>query len=150
MTEQKKEMAYVPTETAATSREKKRQRRSLTQLQVYRDISNMKFLIAKQMLTAPRRLAKFYDGLLMTTSEAKKCIGLADASRDAETRVWYQNCAMVMMQDVQDDFMILHSLNEVGTDKWKKTKALAKGIAAQLIAWRDYTRGEGAKSEGNQ
>lgn len=149
MTEQK-EMAYVPQQTAQASKAKKRQRRTLSQLQVYRDVSNMKFLVAKQMLTAPRKLAKFYDELLMTVSEVKKSIGLADASRDTETRIWYQDCALVLIQDVQDDFTILHNLDEVSTDRWKKTKALAKGIAAQLIAWRDYTRGEGAKSEGNQ
>lgn len=147
MTEQK-EMAYVPQKAAQASKEKKRQRRTLSQLQVYRDVSNMKFLVTRQMLTAPRKLAKFYDELLMTVSEVKKSIGLADASRDAETRIWYQDCALVLIQDVQDDFTILHNLNEVSTDRWKKAKALAKGIAAQLIAWRDYTRGEGVKSEG--
>lgn len=38
MTEQK-EMAYVPQQTAQTSKEKKRQRRTMSQLQVYRDVS---------------------------------------------------------------------------------------------------------------
>ena len=139
-------MAFVPAETAAKSEEKKRQRRTLAQLQVYRDTMNLEYLATLMLRSAPKRLTKFFDVLLVTIDETAKSIGLADVSRDGETRGWYQDMTRIMAQDVLAKFDILHKLGVMSTDEWKKTKALAKGVVAQLIAWRDYTRNQGVNS----
>ena len=99
--------------------------------------------------------------MLGTISEAKKAIGMADISRSPQDRSWYLDCARVLMQDVSDDFTTLRRLEipasedaegkarkfpVVSKDLDNKSKALVKSIIAQLVAWRDYTNNEGAKS----
>lgn len=64
----------VPTEVVVKSDEIKQQHRSLRQTQIYRDISNLKYLTVKIMSDAPRRYAKYIDEVIMTVSNAKQSI----------------------------------------------------------------------------
>lgn len=141
----------IPQQTIEDSNaKKKRARKTLAQLPVYRALANMKYLIAWMMQRSPRKLTKFFDQMLMTCSEAKKSVGMADISRNAEDRMWYQECARVLVQDLADDFTVLRRLEAVvDRDLDNKAKGLIKSITAQLVAWRDYTRGEGDSTLNN-
>ena len=141
---------------------KRKSKKTLAQLPVYRAAANLKFIVTTLMMKSPKKLTKFFDQMLATISEAKKSIGMADISRTPQDRSWYLDCARVLMQDVSDDFTTLRRLevpaSETADGKTKrfpivskdldnKAKALMKSIIAQLVAWRDYTNNEGAKSE---
>lgn len=134
----------IPPSTIEDSKIKKRQRRTLRQLPLYRDMANMKYYVAKLYDITPRKYTKYLDGMLGTASEAKKCVGLAEATLDSESRAEYLTMARVFVEDVQDDLTILRQLNQIDAGTEKKMKSLAKSIVAQCVAWRDYARSEGA------
>lgn len=137
----------IPEHIARESDAKKKAKRTLAQLPVYRSVANLKFIVTQLMEKSPRKLTKFFDQMLDTISEAKKAIGMADVSRNPDERAWYLECARVLVQDASDDFTILRKLETpiFGKDADNKAKALVKSIVAQLVAWRDYTSNEGAR-----
>lgn len=101
----------IPSQTIADSdTKKKRSKKTLAQLPVYRSVANLKFVVTTLMMKSPRKLTKFFDQMLGTISEAKKAIGMADISRSPQDRSWYLDCARVLMQDVSDDFTTLRRL----------------------------------------
>lgn len=138
-----------PSVVVDSEAKKKRGRKTLAQIPVYRAAANAKFIVAALMNkdNSPRKLTKFFDQMLGTASELKKSIGMAEVSRNAQDRTWYLECARVLTYDLSDDFTTLRKLGVlVDKDLDNKVKAVIKSINAQLVAWRDYTSGEGAKS----
>ena len=92
----------IPSQTIADSDTKKRRsKKTLAQLPVYRSVANLKFIVTTLMMKSPRKLTKFFDQMLGTISEAKKAIGMADISRNPQDRSWYLDCARVLMQDAR-------------------------------------------------
>lgn len=146
-TEQRKGVV-IPASTVAESNAKKQKaKKTLAQLPVYRSVANLKFIVTALVVKSPNKLRKFFDQMLMNVSEISKAIGMADISRNPKDRVWYQESAMILVNEVKNDFTILRKLEViVDKDLDNKSKALMKSILAQLVAWRDYTSGEGAKS----
>jgi hypothetical protein len=140
------EGVIIPQEAIQDSTAKKRAKRTLRQLPLYRDMANLKYLLVKLYDTTPRRYTKYLDTVLMTISEAKKCVGLGESSRDQQERADYLSMARVLVEDTHDDITILRQLEVISKHSEKKMKSLAKGIIAQCVAWRDYERSEGAKS----
>ena len=134
----------IPAATIEDSKAKKRQRRTLRQLPLYRDMANLKYYIVRFYDTMPRKYTKYIDSMLGTASEAKKCVGLGEATVDPVARAEYLTMARVFAEDIQDDLTILRQLNQIDGSTEKKMKSLAKSIIAQAVAWRDYTRSEGA------
>ena len=152
----------IPQETVDDSNAKKRKgKKTLAQLPVYRSAANLKYIVATLMARSPRSITKFFDQMLGTASEIKKSIGMASISRNPNERAWYLECARVLAQDLSDDFTTLRRIEIpskkkagkarripiVGKDLDNKVKALVKTIMSQLVAWRDYTINEGANSE---
>jgi hypothetical protein len=134
----------IPQQVIADSNAKKaRKKKTLPELPVYRASANLKFVIAEMMTRAPRRLTKFYDEMLMTSSELSKSIGLADISLSSADRVWYINSALTLAYSIRNDFTIMFRLGVIGRDFDNKAKSLVKSIVAQLVAWRDYTGNQG-------
>ena len=138
----------IPAATIAESNAKKQKaRKTLAQLPVYRSAANLKFVVTALVVKSPNKLRKFFNQMLMNVSEISKAIGMADISRNPQDRVWYQESAMILVNEVRNDFTILRRLEViVDKDLDNKSKALVKSILAQLVAWRDYTSGEGVKS----
>lgn len=138
----------IPASVVEHSETKKRKsKKTLAQLPVYRAAANMKFIVTALMMKSPRKLTKFFDQMLDTIAEMKKSIGMADISRNPQDRIWYLECARVLMQDLSDDFTTLRQLEVVvDRDLDNKAKSVIKSIIAQLVAWRDYTGSEGVKS----
>ena len=83
--------------------------------------------------------------MLLTVSEAKKCVGLAESSRDPDERANYLRMARVFVEDLQDDATILSRKNLISKEKEKQMKAQARSVVAQCVAWRDYTNEQGVK-----
>ena len=110
--QEEKDYTEVPQHIVAESENKKAKRRkTLPELPVYRGSANMKFIITKVMVGAPRKFAKFFDEMIITASEVSKSIGLADNStRNWEERVWYINCAIVLTYNIRNDFKILQQI----------------------------------------
>ena len=136
----------VPQETIEGSKAKKKAKRTLRQLPIYRDTSNLKYMIVSLYKIVPVRLTKYIDSMVATISEAKKCVGLAESSSGAE-RAQYLKVARVFVEDIQDDATILKKLNVIGKEKDKQMKAQARSIIAHCVAWRDYTNGQGAETK---
>ena len=103
----------VPQETINASKEYKKKHRTLRQLPLYRDMANFKYLVAKMLSKCPRKLTKFYDGMLMTVSEAKKCVGLGEASRDNDARAEY----LSMGPDFWKNFYVKGHMQSVRSHK---------------------------------
>ena len=137
----------ISQQTVADSNAKKaKARKSLAELPVYRSSANLKYVIVSMMGRGPRRLAKFFDEMLVTSSEVSKSIGLADASRVSDDRVWYINCALTLVYELRTDITILQRLGIIGRDSENKAKALVRSMIAQLVAWRDYTGSRGVSN----
>lgn len=138
----------IPDKAVSFSKEKKKaKKKTLAQLPVYRDVSNLKYIITSLICKSPNKLRGYYDEELSNISEISKSIGFANIARNVDERVWYINCALVLVYEIKRDFVILARLN-ILTDKdlSNKSKSLIKGIIAQLIGWRDYTIAEGVES----
>lgn len=135
----------IPQHTIEDSTNKKKKaKKTLAQLPVYRDASNLKYILALLMAKSPKKMTKFFDLSLANISETCKTIGFADVSRSIEDRIWYINCALVLINEIRNDFVILRKLNLiVDKDLDNKIKSLVKSIISQLIGWRDYTSSEG-------
>lgn len=145
--EQQSSGVVVPPEIVADSMKKKKARRTLRQLPLYRDMANLKYLVASLYNTMPRKMTKYIDGMLSTVSEAKKCVGLGEAAHDAAVRSEYLSMARIFIEDTHDDITILRQLKVLDKNTEKKMKSLAKSIVAQCVAWRDYTNTQGINSE---
>ena len=138
----------IPQSTIEDSNTKKKSgKKTLAQLPVYRATANLKYIVTALVVKSPNKLRKFFDQMMVNVSEVAKAIGMADISRGIQDRVWYIETALVLINEVRNDFTILRKLQViVDKDLDNKAKAMVKSIIAQLVAWRDYTCGEGAKS----
>ncbi len=133
----------IPQATIQDSEQKKRQHRTLRQMPIYRDIANLKYFVVCLYERVPRKFTRYIDSILLTVSEAKKCVGLAHATRDSAMRIEYLDMVHIFVEDVQDDIKILHKMNHISKDTENKIRQLTRGIVAQAIALRDYTSGQG-------
>lgn len=75
---------YIPQEAVESSKAKKKARRTLRQLPIYRDASNLVSMVvdlydAKDM---PKRMTKYIDSVLLTVKEGKKA---CEYRKDEET-----------------------------------------------------------------
>ena len=136
----------IPQSIVESSREKKKARRTMRQLPIYRDASNLKYMVVQLYKITPQRLTKYIDSILNTVSEAKKCIGLSEGTRIPDNREEYLNVARILLEDAQDDLTILRQLGVLPKTTEKSMKSLAKSVIAQAVAWRDYTNTQGANS----
>jgi len=133
----------IPQEIVEASNSKKRNHRTLRQMSIYRDAIELKYNIVNLYDLVPRKLTKFIDSILLTVSEAKKCIGLSHSVYDPSQRVEYLNMVRIFVEDVQDDIHILFRKGLIGKPVEDKIKKVARGIVAQAIALRDYNNGQG-------
>ena len=133
----------IPQATIQDSEQKKRQHRTLRQMPIYRDIANLKYFVVCLYERVPRKFTRYIDSILLTVSEAKKCVGLAHATRDSAMRIEYLDMVHIFVEDVQDGIKILHKMNHISKDTENKIRQLTRGIVAQAIALRDYTSGQG-------
>ena len=133
----------IPQATIQSSEQKKRAHRTLRQMPIYRDIANLKYFVVGLYDKVPRRFTRYIDSIWLTVSEAKKCVGLAHATRDSAMRIEYLDMVHIFAEDIQDDIKILHKMNHISKDTENKIRQLTRGIVAQAIALRDYTSGQG-------
>lgn len=139
----------VPTEVVVKSDEIKQQHRSLRQTQIYRDISNLKYLTVKIMSDAPRRYAKYIDEVIMTVSNAKQSIILGMRVSNLEIRRDNLDFAAAMIEDLQDDATILHQLGIIDKRRKKEIRKLAQKVAGQTVRLRDYFKSQGIAGDVN-
>lgn len=139
----------VPREIIEQSKATKKRHRSARQTEVYRDISNLKYVIAKMMLSAPRRSAKYFDGMLLTVSNAKQSLALALEDGDEESRRSNLSYSKVMIEDLMDDAVILSQLNVISKADKKVIRKLAQKVAGQDVRLRDYFNSQGIDANGN-
>lgn len=133
----------IPQEAVADSNAKKKAHRTLRQLPIYRDMANLKYMVVSLYDRVPRRLTKYIDTMLATVSEAKKCVGLAEATKSMDDRAQYLTLARVFVEDIQDDVIILFKKNVISKSLENQMKGQVRAIVAQCVAWRDYTNGQG-------
>lgn len=139
----------IPAEVVKRSDEIKQQHRSLRQTQVYRDISNLKYLIVKIMDDTPRKYAKYIDEVVMTVSNAKQSITLGMRVSNMEVRRDNLDFASAMIEDLQDDIIILHQLGIIDKRRKKEIRNLAQKVAGQTIRLRDYFKSQGIAGDVN-
>lgn len=133
----------IPQEVIDSSNARKKARRTLRQLPLYRDMANLKYMVVSLYDHMPRRMTKYIDTMLATVCEAKKCVGLAESTRITEERAQYLTMARVFVEDVQDDATILLKKSLISKSQDKQMKGQVRAIVAQCVAWRDYTNAQG-------
>ena len=138
-----KEGVSIPQETVERSKAAKKRHKSARQTEVYRDISNLKYIIVKLMLGSPRRCAKYFDEMLATISNAKQSLALALEDGNEESRRSNLSYSKVMVEDLQDDAIILNQLNVISKADKKVIRKLAQRVAGQNVRLRDYFKSQG-------
>ena len=116
---------------------KKAQRKlTLAQLPVYRAAGNLKFIIIGIAKNAPRNLRRFTDSLYEEADNLATSIGSADVSVSVEDRRWYIGQAIVFVNNLRQDFVLLEKNHLISKDLLKNAQSHVKGIQNQLMAWR--------------
>ena len=109
---------------------------TLAQLPVYRATGNLKFVIIGIAKNAPRNLRRFTDSLYEEADNLATSIGSADVSFSVEDRRWYIGQAIVFVNNLRQDFVLLEKNHLISKDLLKKAQSHIKGIQNQLMAWR--------------
>lgn len=136
----------IPTEAVAKSNALKAKRgKTLASLPVFRDAASLLLDVILIVKGGPRSLRGFYDEVIGNTTEIIKTIGMADASLwSPEDRIWYLNNAISLAEVEKSYITTLRKAGILSEDAKNKLVALVKRIIAQLVGWREKTRGEGA------
>ena len=136
----------IPTEAVAKSNALKAKRgKTLASLPVFRDAASLLLDVILIVKGDPRSLRGFYDEVIGNTTEIMKTIGMADASLwSPEDRIWYLNNAISLAEVEKSYITTLRKAGILSEDAKNKLVALVKRIIAQLVGWREKTRGEGA------
>lgn len=136
----------IPTEAVAKSNALKAKRgKTLASLPVFRDAASLLLDVILIVKGGPRSLRGFYDEVIGNTTEIMKTIGMADASLwSPEDRIWYLNNAISLAEVEKSYITTLRKAGILSEDAKNKLVALVKRIIAQLVGWREKTRGEGA------
>ena len=136
----------IPPEAVAKSNALKAKRgKTLASLPVFRDAASLLLEVILIVKGGPRSLRGFYDEIIGNTTEIMKTIGMADASIwSPEDRVWYLNNAISLAEVEKSYITTLRKAELLPKDTDAKMVSLVKRIIAQLVGWREKTRGEGA------
>ena len=136
----------IPAEAVAKSNALKAKRgKTLASLPVFRDAASLLLDVILIVKGGPRSLRGFYDEVIGNTTEIMKTIGMADASLwSPEDRIWYLNNAISLAEVEKSYITTLRKAGILSEDAKNKLVALVKRIIAQLVGWREKTRGEGA------
>ena len=136
----------IPPEAVAKSNALKAKRgKTLASLPVFRDAASLLLEVILIVKGGPKSLRGFYDEIIGNTTEIMKTIGMADASIwSPEDRVWYLNNAISLAEVEKSYITTLRKAELLPKDTDAKMVSLVKRIIAQLVGWREKTRGEGA------
>ena len=136
----------IPPEAVTKSNALKAKRgKTLASLPVFRDAASLLLDVILIVKGGPRSLRGFYDEVIGNTTEIMKTIGMADASLwSPEDRIWYLNNAISLAEVEKSYITTLRKADILSEDAKNKLVALVKRIIAQLVGWREKTRGEGA------
>jgi len=136
----------IPPEAVAKSNALKAKRgKTLASLPVFRDAASLLLDVILIVKGGPKSLRGFYDEVIGNTTEIMKTIGMADASIwSPDDRVWYLNNAISLAEVEKSYITTLRKAGILSEDAKNKLVALVKRIIAQLVGWREKTRGEGA------
>lgn len=115
---------------------KAKRKLTLAQLPAYRAAGNLKFVIIGIAKNAPRNLRQFTDSLFETANDLATTIGNADMSFSMDDRRWYLGQAIVFVNNLRQDFVLLEKNHLISKDLLKKAQSHVKGIQNQLMAWR--------------
>ena len=133
----------IPKEVIEQSKVTKNNHKTARQTDVYRDASNLKYLIVLSMADAPRKFAKYFDEMLVTASNAKQSLALALESGNHYSRIENLSYAKVLVEDIIDDAMILAQIGTISKEKKKAIKRLAQKVSGQTVKLRDYFKSQG-------
>lgn len=134
---------------AESNKDRMKRKRTTAQLPIYRDASNLLYIIMRIMYHAPRKMTKPLDEAVACGAEMCRSIALANELRGVE-RVTAINIALATTNALAT---IVGSLGYLGVISKAETKDLRKKasvIIAQCIGWRESATQQGhcASKEG--
>ncbi len=130
----------IPKNAVAKSNDAKKCNRTLRQTPIYRDMSNLKYMVVALYNKIPRKFYKYLDSVVTTATEAKKTVVLAVGSCTPQARVEYLTLTIAFVEDIVGDAVIMGQLNLVSTELEKKIKSMAQNVIKQAVALRDYSK----------
>lgn len=127
---------------AEANRKEQAKIRTTAQLPVFRDCSNLLYIIMKVMYHAPRKMTKPLDEAVACAVEMCRCVALANEMRGAERA----GCINIAIANANTLNTVVGSLTylgvfpkQTGRDFKKKTGR----VIAQCIGWRDSATRQG-------
>jgi len=117
--------------------------RTVAQLPAYRDASNILYFLTQLTAKTPRKLTRFSDRILSDASELLKCISLANEFR-GEQRAYYLTLALANVSVIKTYVVSLQKLGIISNKQVDRLKTLLKGLTAQIVAWREFTKSLGS------
>lgn len=127
---------------AVANQEQQARKRTTAQLPVYRDCSNLLFIVMRVMYHAPRKMTKPLDEAVGCAVELLRSIALANEVRGTERA----NCVNIAIANANSLSTIVSSLGFLGLLSKQTVKDFKKKIGrvvAQCIGWRESATRQG-------
>lgn len=127
---------------AQANKEQQARKRSTAQLPVFRDCSNLLYIVMRVMNTAPRKLTKALDETVGCATELLRSVAMANEVRGRE-RVTAINIALANANTLNTLASSLAYLGVIPKQTAKDFKKHVGRVLAQLIGWREFATQRG-------
>lgn len=127
---------------AQANKEQQARKRTTAQLPVFRDCSNLLFIVMRTMNNAPRKLTKALDETVGCATELLRSVAMANEVRGME-RVAAINIALANANTLNTLASSLAFLGIIPKQTSKDFKKRVGRVLAQLIGWRESAAQQG-------
>ena len=127
---------------AEANQEHAKSKRTTAQLPIYRDASNLLYIVMRVMCHAPRKMTKALDEAVASGTELCRSLALANEVRGAE-RVAAINIALANAYTLSTLIWSLAFLEIISKPVSKDLRKKINAIVAQGIGWRESVTRQG-------
>lgn len=127
---------------AQTNMEQQTRKRTTAQLPVFRECSNLLYVVMKVMYHAPRKMTKPLDEAVACATELLRSVAMANEVRGIE-RVQAINIALANANTLNTIASSLSYLEAIPKQTGKDFKKRIGRVLAQLIGWRESATQQG-------
>ena len=127
---------------AQANQEQQKRKRTTAQLPIFRDCSNLLYVIMKVMYHAPRKMTKPLDEAVSCATELLRSVAMANEVRGVE-RAQAINIALANANALNTIVGSLSYLGVIPNQTGKDFKKRIGRVLAQLIGWRESATQQG-------
>lgn len=127
---------------AQANKEQQNRKRTTAQLPVFRECSNLLYVVMKVMYHAPRKMTKPLDEAVACATELLRSVAMANEVRGME-RAQAINIALANANTLNTIVSSLSYLEAIPKQTGKDFKKRIGRVLAQLIGWRESATQQG-------